>query len=119
MEVSLLHRFCGVWFGLQTAIASQPSLSEVNGIAQDLWQELLIAGEWELKGENHYAGRWLSEPLMNALALIPVFLFYHEDPDYLADRLERRAMGGCRRGDRGAVVRRFVVGCDYWRRDRR
>ncbi|OKH14191.1 hypothetical protein [[Limnothrix rosea] IAM M-220] len=88
MEISLLHRLWGAWLGFRGAIALEPRFSAAEIIALDLWQALLGTGDWPVD-QNRFAQGWLVDPLENALALLPVLLFYHEDPGYLGDRLGR------------------------------
>ena len=85
MDISLLHRLTGSWLGFRLAIALHPSLKAAT-IATHLWQSFLKGDDW-LKHFEKHPPRWQSCPLENALGLLPVLLFYHEDPEYLGDRL--------------------------------
>ncbi|AFY38515.1 hypothetical protein Lepto7376_2225 [[Leptolyngbya] sp. PCC 7376] len=87
MDVSLFHRLAGAWLGYRQVIVQWPELETVGAIADQLWQEFLVARDWEKV--IHSSHSWQPCPLENALALLPVLLFFHEDPSYLGDRLGR------------------------------
>ena len=86
-NISLFQRLTGAWLGYQVTIAQCPALATTTAIAPKLWQCLLTHQDWEAVLN---AKRTRSDhPLEMALGLLPVLLFYHEDPVYLSDRLTR------------------------------
>ena len=82
MEVSLFHRLSGAWFG---AIALEDDSSIC--MAQDEAKEKFLGF---LNGEPTKSSKIEShkDSLHSALALLPVMLFYHEDPQYMDARLQ-------------------------------
>ena len=88
MDVSLLHRLAGAWLGHRQAITKGLIPESVSAIADQLWLAFLKAEDWEaVIRQGSFS--WQTCALENALALLPVMLFFHEDPHYLGDRLSR------------------------------
>lgn len=81
MIVSLYHRLLGI----QLAIAwhfDQESTAPLKIEMETLLTQFCQRGE-----VGNWEPTWTADPLANGFLLLPVFLFFHEDPDYLGDRL--------------------------------
>ena len=90
MEISLFHHLSGAWLGYHQAIAEYPELSQSGAIAESFWQAFLKGESTEIIPNQ--AIEWSDCPLENALAMLPMLLYYHEDPIYLSDRLEKLSL---------------------------
>jgi hypothetical protein len=90
--VSLYHRLAGAWWAVLGAGDAFEDLSGAGTVARSLWQGFIATG-----GFADVPPDVLLElpecPLMGAFGLLPVLLFYHEDPLYLGDRLRQFGAG--------------------------
>lgn len=84
MEVSFLSRLMGAWGGAIAAMASEPDLALAQQWGQQLWQQLAAQGFVDVRDTPFDFGE---DALINGLGILPLLLFFHEDPLYLGDRL--------------------------------
>lgn len=84
MEVSFLSRLAGAWGGAIAAMDSEPDLVLSQQWGQELWQQLATKGFVDVRDLQFYFGE---DALINGLGILPLLLFFHEDPLYLGDRL--------------------------------
>lgn len=84
MEVSFFSRLMGAWGGAIAAMDSEPDLALAQQWGQALWQQLAAEGFADMKAMQLDFGE---DALMNGLGILPLLLFFHEDPLYLGDRL--------------------------------
>jgi len=85
MEVSFLSRLVGAWGGAIAAMDSAPDLILSQQWGQELWQQLATKGFVDVRDTPFDFGE---DALINGLGVLPLLLFFHEDPLYLGDRLE-------------------------------
>lgn len=84
MQVSLYQRLSGAWLGATWAAAQHQALSQPWQSSQQLWQQLIEAEAKDIPVS--------SNALENCLVLLPLMLFFHEDPLYLKDQLQARSV---------------------------
>lgn len=84
MEVSFLSRLTGAWGGAIAAINSEPDLALAQQWGQSLWKQLATKGFVDVRNLQFHFGE---DALINGLGVLPLLLFFHEDPLYLGDRL--------------------------------
>ncbi|MGB2924990.1 MAG: hypothetical protein WBB82_06800 [Limnothrix sp.] len=91
MRVSFFDRLVGAWGGAIAAMIDHPVLMNAKSgqLALSLWQQLKEKGGIE---SVKLADDWGEHGLIEAFGVLPILLFFHEDPLYLGDRLQMFAL---------------------------